>query len=96
VFVTDLAVELLNARPALTERLQSCRKFRLPDISIEILKENNFNLSRSMGSIYFESQRLDALPVIQELYLLLFDDDELSKQLKSKTLWTIAQKRHLT
>lgn len=96
VLATDLAIAMVNESPALADNPQTAKRYKLSNISIDALKLYDYNVSQNMGRIIFENQRLDSLPLIQEsLSLLLKDDSEIEKSLKSQTLWNLSQKRHL-
>jgi hypothetical protein len=96
ILATDAAIEILNTKPQFADRLKSARGFEFPRISIEVLEANAFDLSKQMGSVIFESQRLEGLSITREIYSALLKNDTLSRSLKSQTLWTLFQKRHLS
>ena len=79
ILATDTAIEILNAKPQFADRLKFAKGFEFPKISIDVLEANAFDLSKQMGSVIFESQRLEGLSITREIYSALLKNDTLSR-----------------
>jgi hypothetical protein len=99
VIATDIIIEVLNRCPALfNEALTGETLKRLglgKAVPVEVLHSYGFNISASMGTIFFGERRLDTLPAIAAVCDDLFANQALNLKLKSTGIWTLFQRRHL-
>jgi hypothetical protein len=99
VFISDSVRSIANASPKKAVDLFSgpTKKYLPnPPIPMEKLIEYKFNLSKSMGDIFFAGTRLDSLPSMKDTLKVLYPDaTALHTILKDDALWKLWQRRNL-
>jgi hypothetical protein len=99
VVSTDIAVTIANKKPDIASRIVETDLFKksgfFKGVSIGILEEFKFDVSRSMGSILFDNRRLDSVSAISDVYDAMFENSQLNIKLKSPEIWELGQRRHL-
>ncbi|MCV0396767.1 MAG: hypothetical protein K5872_20880 [Rhizobiaceae bacterium] len=96
--VSDSLRSVLNCRPELSLNLFSERQYRdvlIGKNTVLELERRNFDLSKSMGDIVFDTFRMDGLEKIRDVCSIIFNNDELNVFLKNDALWTLSQRRNL-
>jgi hypothetical protein len=100
VVIRDVFVAYLNANPSAASRLienpVARRRFEIKGLTIEVLKEHGYDVSRKMGDICLAKNDIGELTVIKDVYGALFPtNDALRKALDESALWILNQRRHL-
>jgi hypothetical protein len=101
VLVSDLVRHRVNDDPLLGVALltsESTRKYfgGKAALSIDVIAEFGFNLSKRMGDAVFGSRRLDALNVMSDTLKALYPAaEELHRAVSDQELWLLNQRRHL-
>jgi hypothetical protein len=99
VFVSDALRAVANSSPELAARLFAGETKKLlsgKGISIEVLQSRNFNLSGSMGNIFFDDVRLDSLKTIRDVLSVLYPSaGALHNKMGDGALWKLWQRRNL-
>jgi len=99
VFISDSVRSIANASPTKAADLFSgATKKYLPNppISMEKLIEYKFDLSQSMGDVFFAGTRLDSLPSIKDTLKVLYPNaGALHAILSNDALWKLWQRRNL-
>lgn len=99
VFISDAVRSIANASPTKAADLFSGEtKKYLPNrpIAMEKLIEYNFDLSNSMGDMFFAGTRLDSLPSMKDTLKVLYPNaGALHSILNDDALWKLWQRRNL-
>jgi hypothetical protein len=100
VFVTDTIKVLINSSPGIAVRLVTGEKtkkhFPSKGIPIEVLADRNFNVGSTMGNILFDERHFDSFPIIKDVLMSVFlEDNDLCQVLSRPELWLLSQRRHV-
>ena len=99
VFVSDALRAVTNSSPDMAAKLFMGETKRLLSgklISIELLQSYNFDLSRSMGNLFFDDVRLDSLKTMRDVLSVLYPSaGALHSKMGDRTLWMLWQRRNL-
>lgn len=99
VFCRDFCQLAINKKPDLIDVIRKNSilkdKFNTKNISIEILKEYNYNISNNLGEILIPENDFSNLSILKETLCCIVKDKQLNKLLNSPDLYYLNQKRHL-
>ena len=100
VVARDSFVAYLNTNPHCTQRISSDsstkRLFEIRGLNLDILAQYDFDVSRQMGNILVSLNDVSSLTAIKDVFQVLFPNNvKLRDALNAKTLWILAQRRHL-
>lgn len=99
VFFKNFITQLLNDKPELIIELvnnsKTSSKFQLKKIDLLKLAEFNFNVSESIGTIFFENINFSNLSIIRDILSVVFpNNDLLRKYISESNMWNLNQGRH--
>ncbi len=99
VFFKNFITQLLNNKPELIIELvnnsKTSSKFQLKKIDLSKLAEYNFNVSESIGTIFFENINFSNLSTIRDVLGVVFpNNDLLRKYVSESNMWNLNQGRH--
>lgn len=99
VFFKNFITQLLNDKPELIIELvnnsKTSSKFQLKKIDLLELAEFNFNVSESIGTIFFENINFSNLSIIRDILSVVFpNNDLLRKYISESNMWNLNQGRH--
>jgi hypothetical protein len=99
VFVSDALRAVTNSSPDMAAKLFTGETKKLlsgKGISIELLQSHNFNLSNSMGDLFFDDVRLDSLKTMRDVLRMLYPNAAaLHSKMGDETVWMLWQRRNL-
>jgi hypothetical protein len=100
VMARDVFRAVVDESPTLALALASepttRRRFQVDKIPLEILAENSFNVSQTMGTILAAQQDFSDLTTIKAVFSVLSPNDAaLRDALAAPDLWQLCQRRHL-
>jgi hypothetical protein len=100
VLASDLFVGMLNIRPMLVRKLMeddaARRLFAIKSLTLDVIEEREFDLSRCMGEVILKQHAVDNVPSMKAAYLALFPaDQDLRNVLGATGLFVLNQNRNL-